>query len=429
MNYVKKMCILRQIKQGFSGDGKTLSGLIKIEQYGKNLAVEVSIINFAPLVSGEYFCLLSDGKGKTEMLSLRGKSIFNILSDMDISAGFCGIVCYVKAEVVPIAYGINGNGAYDWRAILNKAMPPVFPSPQTGADSAIADGFTPFTEENEPTMYEMNGQFTAPTPTAAPTRPAPIANETADPAPNTQTQPSSTDTPAQSLPPLPPIEEIPFAELVEESANTQESAHAEEQSTEAPQNDAAQRNTPTNAPREGNDSGYDDERLAGENYFEEEERERVQSTQNSENAGTQSPTENAGAQAGTNATQNDDATGVLHPFATDPDGYYLSVKREIDDLFRRYPADNTLAATFQRSEWVRLRGSKEAPEFLVGALYEEGRVKYVCYALAAEEKDAPPKEIQGVCSFVPVSPLMGAEGFFVIFQSAATGECVKPTRA
>ena len=30
MNYVKKMCILRQARQGFSGDGKALSGLIKI---------------------------------------------------------------------------------------------------------------------------------------------------------------------------------------------------------------------------------------------------------------------------------------------------------------------------------------------------------------------------------------------------------------
>ena len=113
MNYVKKMCILRQIKQGFSGDGKALSGLIKAEQYGKNLAVEVSIINFAPLVSGEYYCLLADSKGRTELLPLRGKNIFNILSDVEIDKGFCGVICYVKKDVVPIAYGINGNGVYD----------------------------------------------------------------------------------------------------------------------------------------------------------------------------------------------------------------------------------------------------------------------------------------------------------------------------
>ena len=127
MNYVKKMCILRQIKQGFSADGKPLTGLIKAEQYGKNLAAEVSIINFAPLSSGEYFCLLSDGKGKTEMLALRGKSLFNLLTDMDITEGFCAVICLVKNEVIPVAYGVAGNKVYDWRAILNATLPPVFP--------------------------------------------------------------------------------------------------------------------------------------------------------------------------------------------------------------------------------------------------------------------------------------------------------------
>ncbi|MBR2441908.1 MAG: hypothetical protein IKB20_02430, partial [Clostridia bacterium] len=151
MNYLKKMCILRQIRQGFSGDGKTLSGLIKIEQYGKNLAVEVSVINFAPLVSGEYYCLLSDGKGRTEMLSLRGKSLFNILSDLDLSEGFCGIVCYVKNEVVPIAYGINGNRAYDWRTILNKALPPVFPNSKRQTATAEIAALTAEAEEKLPT--------------------------------------------------------------------------------------------------------------------------------------------------------------------------------------------------------------------------------------------------------------------------------------
>ncbi len=355
MNYIKKMCILRQIKQGFSGDGKTLSGLIKVEQYGKNLAVEVSVINFAPLASGEYYCLLTDGKGKTEMLSLRGKSIFNILSDLDLSGGFCGIICYVKTEVVPIAYGINGNGAYDWRAILNKAMPPVFPKKQERENTAFSAAFDGFTEENEPTMYEMNAKI-------------PVAE------------------------PLPPREEIPVAEVVEP--------------------------TP-----------YDDERLAGKNYYEESANEQIESTQADENAGAESTGENEGEKEGADPPENGDAAGVLHPFKREPDGYYLSIKEELDELFSKYPADDTLAEAFLRSEWVRVRGSEKSPEFLVGALYEEGKVRYICYALAAEDKDAPPEEIRGVCSFVPVSPLVGATGFFVIFQSAASGECVKPPRA
>ncbi len=329
MNYVKKMCILRQIKQGFSGDGKTLSGLIKVEQYGKNLAVEVSIINFAPLVSGEYYCLLSDGKGKTEMLSLRGKSIFNLLSDLDVSGGFCGIVCYVKNEVVPIAYGINGNGSYDWRAILNKVMPPVFPKKQERLPTAVAE----IPSQKEDTMYEMTEK-----------------------------------------------------------------------------------------------NGYDDEKVATENYYEEKENERQQSTKVTEDAPTQNTDKTEGEKIRADVSKNVDAPSVLSPFNENPDGYYLSIKRELDGLFSRYPRDNTLSKAFQRSEWVRVRGSATQPQYLVGAMYEDGKVKYLCYALAADDKDNPPEEIRNVCAFVPSTPLVGASGFFVIFQSAATGECVKPTR-
>ncbi len=338
MRYVKKMCILRQIKQGFSGDGKTLSGLIKIEQYGKNLAVEVSVINFAPLASGEYYCLLSDGFGKTEMLSLRGKSIFNILSDIDISAGFCGIICYVKNEVVPIAYGIHGNGSYDWRAILNKALPPVFPTKKAASELVLTSAET----KNEGGMS--------------------ASNETPLPQP------------------------------------------------------------PENAER------YDDEAVAEENYFEEKKNERLGTAKTDEDAHDSRAGKDEKTQEGSDIAKNGDASRVLPAPALDPDGYYLSVKGELDKLFSTYPQDITLSRAFQHSEWARVRGTAAKPEYLVGALYEEGKVRYICYALAAEDENNPPEEIKSVCTFVPVSPLLQAKGFFVIFQSAATGECVKPSR-
>ena len=323
MNYIKKMCILRQIKQGFSTDGKTLSGLIKAEQYGKNLAVEISVINFAPLVSGDYYCLLSDGKGKTEMLCLRGKSLFNILTDMDITDGFCGIICHVKTDVVPIAYGVNGNGAYDWKSILNATLPPVFPKKE---------------EKNES---------------------------------------------AQAL--------------------------------------AVTVNEPKNKPK-----NYDDESLADENYYEEKEDERKQPEQPQTNARSQSPTQSQNEKAGTNSSQNGDGTRVLHPFATDSDGYYYAVKAEIDELFSTYPRDKTLNGAFSCCDWVRVKGTAKEPQYLVGVLFHEGKAKYICYALATEDKNNPPDEIKNVCAFVPRSAFDTTRGFFVIFQSAASGECVKP---
>lgn len=325
MNYVKKMCILRQVKQGFSGDGKTLSGLIKVEQYGKNLAVEVSVINFAPLLSGEYYCMLSDGRGKTEMLALRGKSLFNILSDIDISRGFCGVICYVKNDVIPIAYGVNGNGSYDWKRILNAALPPIFPQ---NTKEEIAE-----TKTNEPTMYEMN------------------------------------------------------------------------------------------------EKNYNDEHLAEENYYEEKkDNGQIVFQKAGGNAQPSQGAEIKGEEARTDAAENADADGVRQPFEENPDGYYLSVKREIEGLFAKYPKDDTLNGAFSCSEWVRVKGEESNPEYLVGVIYEDGKALYICYALAAQERKNPPDDIKNVCTYVPKSSLGEDKGFFVIFQSAATGECIKPAQ-
>lgn len=368
MNYVKKMCILRQLKQGFSGDGKTLSGLVKIEQYGKNLAVEVSIINFAPLALGEYYCLLSDGKGKTEMLALRGKSLFNILSDLDISHGFCAVICYVKNDVVPIAYGINGNGAYDWKTILNATLPPVFPKKQ------------PVPARKEPILEQATAQAVVNAPDPVPARKEPILEQA-----TTQAVVNTPDpVPARKEPNT--IDEI--------SSQT-----------------------------------YDDEVVADENYFKEQKQDGQELFQKvGSDAYVEGATQSQGTQEGVDLAENDDADDVRHAFTTQSDGYYHSVKTEIDELFSQYPKDDTLKDAFSCSEWARVKGTQENPEYLVGVVYDDGQAKYICYALKAVDEDNPPAEICDVCTFVPVSCLLDASGFFVIFQSAATGACIKPQK-
>ena len=121
MNFIKKMCVLRQIRPGFSGDGKQAGGVVKAEQYGKNLSVEVSVIGFAPLAAGEYYALIADAKERTELLPLRGKSLFNLLSELDISEGFCAVICLVKNGVTPLAYGVSGNREYDFDRLISAA--------------------------------------------------------------------------------------------------------------------------------------------------------------------------------------------------------------------------------------------------------------------------------------------------------------------
>ena len=76
-----------------------------------------------------------------------------------------------------------------------------------------------------------------------------------------------------------------------------------------------------------------------------------------------------------------------------------------------------------KSEWVRVKGEENCPEELVGLVYENGIVKYICYALPATENT--PQEVKSQGYFVPVSPLSPERGFYVLYQSATTGESIQ----
>lgn len=348
---MKKSCILRQLKQGFSNDGKTLSGIVKIEQYSKNLSIETSIINFAPLSDGEYYCLIADAFGYTELLPLRGKSLFNIISKLDVSLGFCAVICFVRNEIRPIAFGINGDRQYSFKKILENSFP------------------------------ELNSKGAGT---------------------------SSSDFSSQSA--------VSKHENQEVLLNNRQTEQQQEPEREIVDNSTTQNRK------------YDDEKVATDNYYsrQEEDDERELYPKNRENAHVESGSETQSGGCEQNTTENVHAESVLHPFATNPDGYYRTVKEEIDELFKKYPKDEMLNGVFHCSEWVRVKGEEGVPEYLVGVIYEEWRAKYICYALVSDDGETPPDEIKDVCTFVPLSLFDSKAGFFIIFQSAESGECIRP---
>lgn len=325
MTFIKKMCILRQVKQGFSGDGKSLSGLVKIEQYGQNMSAEISVINFAPLASGEYYCLIADSKERTELLPLRGKSYFNIVSKLDIAGGFCAVVCFVKNEIVPIAYGVNGTKVYDWRTLVKNAVPEAKASSEDAAFSNVSAAF----------LWETTDETKKP---------------------------------------------------------------------------------------------YDDETIAATNYYKkEEDLEQIESAKSINDAHPANEDQKKPQGDGKNPEEDDDAKDVCDPSEPESDDYYLSVRDELDALFATFPEDKTLTGFYPHSRWVRVEENGRQP-YLIGVIYEDLKAKYVCYALPTKNGDNPPESIAESCVFVPSSLFSDSEGFFVLFQSAANGECISPKK-
>ena len=312
MRYVKKTCILRQLKTGFSVDGKPISGIAKAEQYGNNVALELSTANLADTTQGEYCLLLADAKRRYKILPLKEGNRSSFFTDLEIAEGFYAVLCFVGESAVPIAYGVCGSLPYDVFTLTRQA----FALPTTEKTAVNAD--------------------------------------------------------------MPPIY------------------------------------TPS-AP-------YDDELVAGENYYEQnkEQTDETHSTQNSNDAPLESGNPHQEQAQRHNAKQDADGARVRHAFTTESDGYYQSIKGELNALFERYPIDETLTDAYSTSEWVRVKGEEGNPQELVGIVYEGGQVKYICYALPATEDT--PQEIRDQAYFVPVSPFTPQKGFYVIYQSAATGE-------
>ena len=149
--YTKNIAVIKGIKSGFSSDGGALSGLIKVEKYGSFFRAEASLINFAPLVSGRYVVAVSDG---AHTVSFDGES-FECESEIETAYGFAALVCYVGAEVSPIAMAVCGD--YGWAtAVCARYIEDgekIKNMPEAGAayeDEAIAeDNYFEYGSDNE----------------------------------------------------------------------------------------------------------------------------------------------------------------------------------------------------------------------------------------------------------------------------------------
>ena len=105
--YTKKIAVIKQVKNGFSADGGSLSGLVKAETYAGFLKVEVSLINFAPLSEGRYVLGISDGLKTVvfEGAAYEGEVDFNLVG------GFAFLVCFCNGGCAPVASASCGQMA------------------------------------------------------------------------------------------------------------------------------------------------------------------------------------------------------------------------------------------------------------------------------------------------------------------------------
>ena len=179
---------------------------------------------------------------------------------------------------------------------------------------------------------------------------------------------------------------------------------------------------------------YNDEAVATENYYEidKEIKEKLCSIKENQNEDLWIKDELLNCQSQEKAKEKFDfpdctkneTSACLCQETQRIDCFFDQVKTELEDLFLRFPSEDSLEKCFNDSRWVKIQYS-ENKYYVVGLIKENGKEKYVCYGVPANYSKNPPKELAGYCSFIPKSIFAPfGEGYWIMFQDANNGTCV-----
>ncbi len=113
----------------------------------------------------------------------------------------------------------------------------------------------------------------------------------------------------------------------------------------------------------------------------------------------------------------------------DGNNFYYAIKPQIDEMFICYPKEETLCSVVPNSDWVRV--DAEDGYYVVGLLFDAEEPSFICYGVPHVSADGgadrrAPAEIENMCVWLPVNADGSkTDGYWVIYQSAKTGEIIK----
>ncbi len=105
--------------------------------------------------------------------------------------------------------------------------------------------------------------------------------------------------------------------------------------------------------------------------------------------------------------------------------FYELMKDELEKLFALGERETDLEAAMPLTRWVKIDYSGNGKLYVVGLIGDPP--DYVCYGLPGEFSETPPRELDGA-SWLPLDQTKPrGNGYWLLFQSATTGESVLPS--
>ena len=127
---------------------------------------------------------------------------------------------------------------------------------------------------------------------------------------------------------------------------------------------------------------------------------------------------------GKTMAENEDEVGAfsLDTVRFDGTNFYLSVKPQLDEIFVCFPECEDLEEVVPNSKWAKIQ--VEDGFYVVGLILDGEVVRYISYGVPATKNSCPPSEIRDVAVWLDDGKKEG-KGYWVIYQDAMTGQCLK----
>ena len=110
---------------------------------------------------------------------------------------------------------------------------------------------------------------------------------------------------------------------------------------------------------------------------------------------------------------------------TDNDNFYDNIAEQIEDLFSKYPAETDLETLIPNSKWAKIDYENNGNHYVLGLIYEDISLKYICYGVPGVYSDTAPNGLDNYTQWLPTNVNQPTEnGYWVMYQDALTGESI-----
>lgn len=103
--------------------------------------------------------------------------------------------------------------------------------------------------------------------------------------------------------------------------------------------------------------------------------------------------------------------------------FYDMISDQLDELFDRYPREENLEKLVENSKWVKVKYEDQDKYYVVGLIYLNNDIKYICYGVPGDYYSDPPSHLKNYSQWLPYDPISPyTKGYWVMYQDGDTGE-------